>query len=254
MKPVAKKGLMIVGVLYVLTVGVMVASFVRGARPKYPEEVAERLQERLEEVRQWAYERDREHIRQRPIAEQDAATVVDLLARPGMIINVNYTLIIQCLNFVILVLILYGWLWDPMLQMLDKRRAMIRERLDGAAATREEAGGLRRQRQRELGQLRGERAGIIEQATSMGEQERERVVERAHREAEGIALETRERLKEEARRARMALREEVAELATRIAAQVLKRELSRQDHDRLIEEMAERMSLGEGPPAAGEPQ
>jgi F-type H+-transporting ATPase subunit b len=177
----------------------------------------------------------------------------DLLAKKGLIININYTLIMQCLNFAVLLLVLYAWLWDPMLRFLDKRRALVKERLDEAAASREEAAGLRDQRQQELGKLRQERGQIIEQAKALGEQERDEIVERARREAERIMRQTEERLGEESRRARVALREEVAELATYIASRMLKREISQQDHDRLIEEVTQGMALDarEGRPEAG---
>ena len=110
---------------------------------------------------------------------------------------------------------------------------------------------LLQQRHHELSQVRSERGGIVEQAKSLGEQERGRIVERARREAEMLMQQTEERLGEEVRRARVALREEVAELAVRVAAQVLKREISRQDHDRLIEDVVARMTLTQEPPAAG---
>jgi hypothetical protein len=167
MKPMAKKGLMVIVALYAVTVGLMIANFLERAEPKHPEEVMQRLQDDLNQILAWAHEADPEHIRdpQQPITAPEAAEVRDdLLAKKGLIININYTLIMQCLNFAVLLLVLYAWLWDPMLRFLDKRRALVKERLDEAAASREEAAGLRDQRQQELGKLRQERGQIIEQA------------------------------------------------------------------------------------------
>ncbi len=257
MKPIAKKGLIAIVVLYALTVGVMITNFLREARPEDPEEATRAIQQVLNDELERAYDRDPEHIRdpQRPITDAEAARVFEeLFPHKGTIININYTLIMQCLNFAILLLVLYGYLWDPLLQFLDKRRALISERLDDAARSRKEAEGLLQQRHHELGQLRSERGGIVEQAKSLGEQERGRIVERARREAEMLMQQTEERLGEEVRRARVALREEVAELAVRVAAQVLKREISRQDHDTLIEDVVARMTLTQEPPPAGGPE
>jgi F-type H+-transporting ATPase subunit b len=246
MKPLARKGLLIIVVLYAVTIGLMIANFLERAKPAHPQEVTQRVQEHLNEILAWAHEADPEHIRepQQPITAPEAAKVRDdLLAKKGLIININYTLIMQCLNFAVLLLVLYAWLWDPMLRFLDKRRALVKERLDEAAASREKAASLRDERQQELNSLRQERGQIIEQARALGEQEREEIVERARREAERIMRQTEERLGEESRRARVALREEVAELATYIASRMLKREISRQDHDRLIEEVTQGMVL-----------
>ena len=59
-----------------------------------------------------------------------------------------------------------------------------------------------------------------------------------------------------ARKAKVALREEVAELATLIAARVLEREVSRSDHEKLISEAVERMGLEQEqePPSPRQPE
>jgi F-type H+-transporting ATPase subunit b len=251
MKPLAKKGLMVILVLYLVTVALMVANFLREQRPEHPEEVARRVREEINLVQQWAYEGDPEHIRERPVSDAEAVQIFEqFLVRKGTIININYTLIMQCLNFGILLLVLYGWLWEPMLAALDKRRARIRQQLDAAAGSIDEAEKLRKRRNEELSELRRERADIIEQAKTLGEQEREEIVERARREAERLMQQTQERLAEEARRARMALREEIAEIAVSVATEALKRQITPEDHDRLISDVTEAMAFEPAPGSA----
>lgn len=255
MKPVAKKGLMLIGVLYTAAVTAMITNFVMEARPEYAEDVTQRIQKSLTVVQGWAHREDPDHIRANPIAEEEARRIFEgMFPLKGTIINVNFTLIIQCLNFAILLMILYGWVWDPMLRFLDERRRLIKERLDGAARNRLGAEELRKRRQQELTQLRKERAGIIEQAQSIAQQERDQITERARLEAERLIQQAQERLTEEVRQARVSLREELADLAALIASRALKREVSRQDHDRLIEEMADRLTSewADAPPGSGE--
>lgn len=254
MKPTAKKGLMVIGVLYIITVGAMVYNFVQRAEPEYPAAVTERIYTGLNEIRQEARLLDEEHIRSSEITEKEAAAVFqDLFVRKGTIININYTIIMQGLNFGILLLILYGWLWDPMLAFLDKRRQMVRDRIEEADDRRKEAEKLREQRRQELADLRAQRSEIIEKARSTAEQQREQIIEQAEDEAKRVSRQTRERLEEEFRRARQSLREEVADLTTRVAGRLLKREMSPDDHREFIEEMVEKMELeGRGPDAEGE--
>ncbi|MHC4479424.1 MAG: F0F1 ATP synthase subunit B [Planctomycetota bacterium] len=253
MKPIAKKSLMVIGVLYTATVTAMITNFVMEGRPEHPAEVSQRVREELNRVHEWAYSGDREHIRERPLTDAEASRIFEEhFIRPGTMININYTIVMQCLNFAILLFILYGWLWDPMLQFLDRRRALIRDRLEEAARNRDEAGELRRQRLQELDGLRRDRGQVLEQAEALGEQERKDIVERARREAERVMTQAEERLREQSRRARVALREEVADLAVRIASEMLKRELSPQDHAELIQEVTRSMALSPGGEAAAE--
>ncbi|MGD2176146.1 MAG: F0F1 ATP synthase subunit B [Candidatus Brocadiaceae bacterium] len=243
MKPEAKWGLMIIGVLYTITVAVMVTNFVMQAKPKYPEQVKETLRQALNVVREEAYREDPQHIRRNEFSEKEAGQLLDLFIKKGSIININYTLIMQCFNFGILLLVLYGFLWEPLLQFLDRRRRHVREQLEDAASSRREAEALVKRRQQELAELRVERGEILEKARAAADQEREEIIERARREADRTTKQTRERLREEFRRARTALREEVAELTTRVARRLLKREITSSDHETFIQDMIEEMTL-----------
>ncbi len=244
MKPIAKKGLTVIAVLYAIAVIGMVVSFVQRGRPTYPEAVTEQIQQSLNEIREAAFEEDEQHIRPGEISQREAAQVFnDLFVREGTIINVNYTLVLQALNFGILLLVLYGWLWDPMLEFIDKRRRELKEQLDNAEQQRAEARELQEKRQQELAELRTRRSEIIEKAREAGKQQREQIIEEAEADAERLSRQTRERLQEEFRRARQSLREEVADLTTGVAGRLLRREMKPEDHQEFIEQMIEQMEL-----------
>ena len=162
MKPIAKASLLVIGVLYTAAVTAMITNFVMKAKPTDPREVIQQLQEELTVIQHSAWQKDREHIRKKPITKEEAAQVfAQFFPLKGSIININFTLIVQCLNFGILLMVLYGFLWDPLLQFLDKRRAIIRDRLEDAARRKQEAEGVLRQHHQELAQLRKQRAEII---------------------------------------------------------------------------------------------
>ena len=243
MKPGAKKGLIVIAVLYVITVSVAVINFAYEARLQHPEQVTELIQHHLNSAREAALNVDPEKIRTGEFSQQEAARLLDMFRRQGSIININYTLIMQCLNFGILLLVLYGWFWDPMMKFLDERRRRVREKLEEADEREEEAQQLVRKRRQELSELKAERTGILEQARQTAEQQRDDVIQKARREAERITEETEERLEEEFRRARTKLREEVADLVTQVTSRLLQRELDTEDHRRYIDEMIEQMAV-----------
>jgi len=243
MKRAAKTGIKIVVVLYVAVITAFAVTAVQRAEPKNKTALLTQLQEQLNALRQQAYRDDPDHIRSRPINPKEAADVLEsVIQKRGNIISINYTLIMQWLNFAILLLLLYGFFWDPLVRFLDERRRSIDDEIARAEHTRRESEKLLEQRRRELAHIKQERADIIEQAKREAARERERLREQAQQEAEHIAREVRERLDEEVRRARKELRSEVAQLASQIAEKILARELTRQDHDRIFEDMIKQLS------------
>ena len=253
MKPGAKKWLKVVGVVYAVVVVVMIWAMASKAKPDDAEGLALQVQQKLNSVLETAAKKDPTHIRATPLSEREAAAVVEShLLKRGAVISINYTLIMQCLNFAVLLLFLYALAWEPLLALLDKRRAIIKEDLDDAARNRRQAEGVLEETRRELADRRQERGSIMDRARGLAEQEREQIVERAHEEAQRLMGQTEERLGEEARRARVALREEVADLAVEIAARVLDREIARKDHDAVIAEVVEQMALAPGDASGGE--
>jgi len=216
---------------------------VQRAEPLNKPALVREFQQLLDDFRQRKHQADPEHIRKRAITDKDAAAGLrELIEKKGNIISINYTLIMQWLNFAILLLLLYGFFWDPVVQFLENRRKSIRDEIEKAGRNREQSEELLARRQKELARIKDERVQLIEQGRRLANMERERIRQQAREEAERIAREVREKLDEEVRRARTSLRREVAELASEIAEKILERELTRQDHDRIFEEVIEGLS------------
>lgn len=250
MKPGAKKGLVALGVIYAILVALMAWNMAKAQKPSVD---LAGLQQRLDMARQWAREQDPERVRATELTAKEAEAVLhDILAPRGQIVGINYTLIIQCLNFGVLLLLLYGFLWEPILGMLDQRRQTVQQSLEEAEQSRAQARELHEKRRQELEDIRAGRSSLMDQARDRAEQQRQEIVEQARREAERVAEQARERLGEEVRRARMALQSDVADLVTEIAGTVLQREVKTADHARVIEEMTEQMTLRKGDEPRGQ--
>lgn len=242
MKPAAKTGIKIVAVIYVAVIAAFVVTAVQRTEPKNKQELTAQLQKSLNEFRQQAYEADPQHIRERPLSEDEAAQALQIMEAEGSIIAPNYTMIMQWLNFGILLLLLYGFFWDPLVQFLDERRDEVRGRLKNAEEKEEKSEELLEQRREQLREVKRERADIIDQGKQEAQREKERIRNEARDDAERMREEARERVNEEVRRARAGLRDEVASLASDVAEKILERELSRDDHDRILDEMLDNMS------------
>jgi F-type H+-transporting ATPase subunit b len=131
--------------------------------------------------------------------------------------------------------------WKPLLKVLNDRARMIRDSLESARREREEARRLLAEYQARLDQAREEAAAIVEEGRRDGEAVRRRI----HEEARQQAAEMIERARREIRLATDAaikeLYDQTAELAVNLAGGIIRKELSPEDHRRLIAESLDRM-------------
>ena len=136
--------------------------------------------------------------------------------------------------FVGLVLILGRFAFRPILEGLQKREEFIRDSLESARRDREAAEARLREYEQRLAKAREEASALVED----GRRDAEVVSRRIEDEARKSADATIDRAKREIGMARdSALRElydRSAELAMNMAGTILKRQVSVEDHERLV--------------------
>ncbi|HEU68365.1 MAG TPA: ATP synthase F0 subunit B [Candidatus Acetothermia bacterium] len=155
--------------------------------------------------------------------------------------NLNWTLILNIVAFVLLVWILKRLLYKPILTWLDRRRELEEKRLRDAAAAQAHAQRLREEREALLAKANRRARAIVAQA----EAEAQDILRDARREARAQVQE----LLVEGEKAAARLREEAladlrrsyAELVVLGASKVLAREVRTGDHERLLAELTERL-------------
>lgn len=153
--------------------------------------------------------------------------------------NVSFgTLIGQGLTFFIFIWVTWKYVWPPLTQAMEERRRKIAEGLAAGeqaekdlAAARAEADDILQEARQQASRIREQASTqasqITEQAKADAQAERERQVEAARAEIEQAANSVR---KELANR--------VSELAVLGAEKILAREIDRQAHDDLLEQLA----------------
>lgn len=150
----------------------------------------------------------------------------------GDIGNVFWTVLI----FALVLFILSKYAWGPLLGNLQAREGFIRESLEKAKREREEAEARLREYEERLATARVEASAIVEegrrdadavrrQIEASAKEESAKMIERARREIQ-IATDT----------ATKELYTLSAKLATQMAERAIGRELTSQDHERLISE------------------
>jgi F-type H+-transporting ATPase subunit b len=162
----------------------------------------------------------------------------------GGIINLNRTLLLQAVNFLILIAVLHRFLYKPLTQFLANRAEGIRRSLEEAKAAREEAARAKQEFEAQIAAARREASAMRETALKEVEEERQRLLKASRDEAARLVTEARSQIAQEVKRARTELRAEVVGLSLGVAERVIGRSLTDDDHRRLAERVA--VEIGDG--------
>ena len=151
--------------------------------------------------------------------------------------NLNATLIVQSIVFIILGWVTMKFIWPPLIKALDERRQKIADGL--AAADRgtksldeaqkkiaQQEAAARSEQQARLAEAEKRAQAIIDEAKVAAKAEGDRLIAAAKQDAE-----------QQLARAKNALRDQVAALAVAGAEQILKREVNAQVHADLLNQL-----------------
>jgi F-type H+-transporting ATPase subunit b len=152
------------------------------------------------------------------------------------LINFDKSLIIQAVNFILLLIVLTKLLYRPILAKMDERTQAIKKSLEEAQAARAEAAREREEHAARIQAAHAEAQSIRAAALKEAAEEQHRLVEGARGEANRLVESTRAELAQEVRHARQELRQEVGELAVQVAERLIRRSLRDDDHRRIVDD------------------
>jgi F-type H+-transporting ATPase subunit b len=162
----------------------------------------------------------------------------------GGLISLDRSLIIQAINFAILLFLLTRVLYRPIVGKLEERSEAIRKSLEEAQEARSQATRERQEHAAKLQAAHGEAQAIRAQALREAQEEQRKLVEAARAEAARLEESARAELDQDVRRAREALRQEVADLAVGVAERLVRKSLRDEDHRRIVEDAIARVGRG----------
>ena len=154
----------------------------------------------------------------------------------GGLISLDKSLIVQAINFIILLVILTKLLYKPFLAKMEERTQAIKKSLDEAQAARAEAARQREENEARLRSAHAEAAAIRGQALKEAAEEQRKLVDAARAESQRLIDTAKAQLGADVRRAREELRREVGDLATAVAEKLIRKSLRDEDHRRIVAE------------------
>lgn len=151
-------------------------------------------------------------------------------------------LITQIVSFIILFAVLYVLLYKPVLQMLDRRSNSIKESLDLAQKTKDDAAKNQEEMQQQIEQARNDGQAMIAQAREVADRFREEELAKARQEIESEREKARQDIQRERDAAVEELRSEFSGLAITAAEKIVNSSIDESSHSNLIEEVLNQSS------------
>jgi F-type H+-transporting ATPase subunit b len=154
----------------------------------------------------------------------------------GGLISIDRSLVIQAINFLLLMLVLWRLLYRPFVAKMNERTTAIKKSLEEAQLARAEAQRQQEENAARLREAYAEAQAIREAALKEAADEQRKLVAAARVEAQRLVDSAKTQLESDVRRAREELRRDIADLATAVAERVIRKSLRDDDHRRLVAE------------------
>ena len=138
-------------------------------------------------------------------------------------------------NIVVLYLTLRALLYNPVRKFMLERSAREEAKQKELAAKLEEANALIAQNQQQIREAQEQAQQLISNKTAYAEQLAEKTITDAQEEAKHLLEEARQHIAEAEQKAQGQMVEQAADLAVELAQQLLQREISKEDNQKLIE-------------------
>ena len=144
------------------------------------------------------------------------------------------TFLLMAVNIFIVMFILNKFLYKPVSSIMQQREDNINKEILEAAEARKSAALERISYQEQLRTAKREAARIVENATRIGEEMKQRIIDDAKIQADSIVMKAKREIADEKERAYIELQRDVSGMVIDATRQILKREISVEEHQQLI--------------------
>ncbi len=151
--------------------------------------------------------------------------------------NLNATIIGQMIAFALFVAFCMKYVWPPIMAALEDRKKKIADGLAAAERGRHEQELAEKRAQQVIHEAKEQANEIISQAQRRGNEIVDESKDNARVEGDRILISAKAEIEQEANRAKDELRSQVGSIAIAGAAKILDREIDKQAHTNLLDEL-----------------
>lgn len=155
---------------------------------------------------------------------------IKVLALPQLL-----SVIITLVSVFILYLILRKFLYTPVIEFLEKRKAKIQGDIDQAKVLKSEAMSLKDDYEAKISKAKEEGQEIIESSRQRGNEIRENILEEARKEAQAIVERARKDIAREKEKAYEDIKKSTGEMAVLIASKIMEENITMDNQNYLID-------------------
>lgn len=152
---------------------------------------------------------------------------------------IPWTFLAQILNLFIQLLLMKKFLFHPISEVLEKRKAIADAVIHDAQITKRKANSLKSDCEARLSLAETQASQLLQQAQKDAAYQSDSIIKDAQKQAAGIKAKAEAEIRTERRHAVNELRNEIGTIAMDIAGKVVEREINKEDHRKLIDEFIE---------------
>ena len=138
--------------------------------------------------------------------------------------------------FLALLFLLMKFAWKPLLAMLEKREDNIRKSLLDAEKARDELTNVKEDTKKLLDKARTESQAIVAAGKKNAERMKDEIIDKAQSKSDSLLVEAKKQIEIEKDRAIADVKAEVVNLSMEVAEKLIKKNLSKEDNLKLINE------------------
>lgn len=139
-------------------------------------------------------------------------------------------------TFLVLLGLLAKFAWGPLLKALEERQEMIRKSLDDADQATQDLKRLHQESAQIIAAARADAQSIVAKSRVAAETVREDLKQKAKEEADALVRGAQRQIQLETARAVQQIRHEVVDLSLAVASKLIKKNLTQEDNDALIQD------------------
>lgn len=152
--------------------------------------------------------------------------------------DLNATLLVQMLCFIVFIVVTMKWIWPPIIAALEERRQKIADGLAAAEQGQKELELAQIKTQEMLTEAKNQGTRIVEAANQRSAHIVEEAKAQARTEGERLLQRAQNEIEQEYHSAKEKLMTQVVELATAGAEKILKREMNAANNTALMKEIS----------------
>lgn len=154
----------------------------------------------------------------------------------ALVTLIPWTFIAQILNLFIQVYLIKRFLFKPVNEMLAKRKALADAEISDATKAKEDAIAMKNEYEQNMQEARNKASEILTSAQKTATIQSEEIIKEATAQAAAMKAKAENDIAQEKRKAVNEIKDEIGGMAVEIAGKVIEREISEEDHTKLIDE------------------